>query len=148
MIQLVRKFSLTLLISMTSLLTSPAVLSDNGRLVVVVSQSSNLESITVRQVRRLFLGKSIKLPNGSRAKLATFEPARTLFNEKALRRTNAQVDAAWSRLKFSGRALEPQEFSDPQRLGDYLDSTPNAIGYLTTAAADSASDLRSLLVVE
>jgi len=107
--------------------------SDSDTIVVIVGEKSPINSISDRQVRRLFLGKSIKLPNGSRAALATYDPVATVFNDQALKRTDAQVNAAWSRLKFSGRSLEPKIFNDPKQLVNYIAKQPNAIGYIAKA---------------
>jgi len=101
-----------------------------GRLVVIVNEQTSVNSISERQLRKLFLGKSLKLPNGSRAVLGTYEPLRNVFNKKALGRSSAQVDAAWSRLKFSGRAQQPQVFNRPEEVMTFVATTPNAIAYM------------------
>jgi len=106
--------------------------ADSAPITVIVSSDSSVTNISDRQLRRLFLGKSIKLPNGNRAVLATYTPAMSRFNKQALKRTNAQVSSAWSRLKFSGRTLEPKIFDNPAQLMDFIASTPNAIGYISS----------------
>jgi len=128
------KCIITMLVLIATL-TNNASLQASGSapIVVIVSNSSPITSINGRQLRRLFLGKSIKLPNGSRATLATYDPAKTEFNKVALKRTNAQVNSAWSRLKFSGRTLEPKIFDDPQGMIDFIAQTPNSIGYINKA---------------
>ena len=117
----------------------------SSALVVVVNRDSSIQTISPSQARRLFLGKSIKLPNGLRAKLATLEPLQTQFNQQALKRTDAQVDAAWSRLKFSGRAREPKAFTSAEALIQFIASSPNAIGYVS--AADLTDQVREVLLV-
>jgi len=106
--------------------------ADSAPITVIVSNDSSVTNISDRQLRRLFLGKSIKLPNGTRAVLATYTPAMSRFNKQALKRTNAQVRSAWSRLKFSGRTLEPKIFDNPFQLMDFIAITPNAIGYVSS----------------
>ena len=101
-----------------------------AELLVVVNATSGVTSMSAREVRKLFLGKSRKLPDGSRAVLARFEPLNTSFNEHALERSDAQVTAAWSRLKFSGRVRAPHAFDSADELLRFLEETPNAIAYL------------------
>ena len=119
--------------------------AQTGEIAIFVNPNSSVSNISEREIRRLFLGKSIKLPNGSRAALAIYEPLETEFNTHALKRSNAQVSAAWSRLKFSGRAREPATFSDPAALLDFVATTPNAIAYgLPESARD---DIRQILTI-
>lgn len=104
-------------------------------LVVIVNPASGVTDMSAREIRKLFLGKSRQLPNGSRATLARFAPAGSAFNVRALSRSDAQVTAAWSRLKFSGRVSPPRSFDSAAELASFVESTPNAIAYLPADAA-------------
>ena len=103
---------------------------DTFPLIVVVNLNSTIESVTDRELRKLFMGKSRKLSNGSRAVLASFGPASSAFNRAALARSDSDVTAAWARLKFSGKTKPPREFSSPDELLAFVANTPNAIAYL------------------
>ena len=109
-----------------------AVATEPGRsaLVVVVNDGNDVERMSIREVRKLFLGKSRKLPDGSRAVLVRFEPSSSLFNARVLNRSDAQVDAAWSRLRFSGRVRAPHGFDSVEKLLSFVASTPNAVAYV------------------
>ena len=107
----------------------PASIAASGDIAVMVSKNSTVNKISEKELRRLFLGKSIKLPNGVRATLAVYEPLQSEFNLKALERSDAQVSAAWSRLKFTGRGREPRTFDSLELLLDYVANTPEAIAY-------------------
>ena len=134
------------LISAAVLFGSSSVSGDTGDIAIIVSRDSPLDTISEREVRRLFLGKSIKLPNGSRATLAIYEPLKTEFNTQALRRTDAQVSAAWSRLKFSGRNSEPEKFSDLGALMNFVATTPNAVAYGVSDA--DRQDIKEILTIQ
>ena len=138
-----RLAALLLLASAAALLPSTGTAA--GELLVVVNADSAVTRMSEREVRKLFLGKSHRLPDGSRAVLARFEPADTLFNERALQRSDAQVTAAWSRLRFSGRVRAPHAFDSADELTRFVASTPNAIAYL--AAAELPTGVRSVFVV-
>jgi len=122
-----------------------ALSNTDTQLMIIVNDSTEIESISQRQLRKLFLGKSLKLPNGSRAVLGTYKPLRNVFNKKALGRSSAQVDAAWSRLKFSGRAKQPQAFESPEDVVAFVQATPNAIAYLPDGTLTTG--VRSVLQV-
>ena len=104
-------------------------------LVVVVGEGAAVESMSVREVRKLFLGKVHRLPDGSRAVLARFEPADAAFNRRVLLRSDAQVTAAWSRLRFSGRVRTPLTFDSVEEVAKFVASTPSAVAYLDAGEA-------------
>ena len=108
----------------------PATATELDELVVVVSERSDVMRMSAREIRKLFLGKSRKLPDGSRATIARFEPADTVFNERALQRSDAEVTAAWARLQFSGRVRAPHAFGSVEDIAAFVAATPSAIGYL------------------
>ena len=137
--------SVTLFWMVVMLLMNQGIMAQTENIAILVSQNSTLSKISEREIRRLFLGKSIKLPNGSRAALAIYEPLRTEFNTQALKRSDAQVSAAWSRLKFSGRNREPLKFSNPTALLDFVATTPNAIAY--GLSEHKRDDIRQILTI-
>lgn len=116
-----------------------------GDLRVIVNADSAVTRMSAREVRKLFLGKSRRLPDGSRAVLARHEPADTQFNEHALGRSDAQVTAAWARLRFSGRVPAPHAFDSAEELIRFVAETPNAIAYLSST--ELPPEVRSVFAV-
>lgn len=100
-------------------------------LIVIVNPASKFELMSAREIRSLFLGKSRQLPDGSRAVLAAYEPVESDFYRQALNRSTAQVDAAWSRLRFSGRTMPPKAFNNTKDLIAFVANTPNAIAFVS-----------------
>ena len=106
----------------------------DGGLVVVINGDLRLPSIDGPEIRRLFLGESRRLPNGARAALASYAPARSFFNERALGLSDARVATIWSRLQFAGRLPPPKVFDTAAEVVAFVASTPNAIAYLPADA--------------
>jgi len=102
-------------------------------IVVIVNENNSTQEMSAREVRKLFLGKSRKLPDGSRALLVSNESLQSKFNKSALRKADSQVKAAWSRLQFSGRAKPPVEFGNPADVVKFVSANLNAIGYVRTS---------------
>ena len=98
--------------------------------VVIVNAKNATQSLSASDVRKLFLGKSRVLPDGSRAVLVSFEPISSEFNKRALRKKDSQVKAAWSRLLFSGRAQPPREFSSASEAVAFVAANTSAVGYV------------------
>ena len=106
--------------------------------VVIVNADNATRALSARDVRKLFLGKSRILPDGSRAVLVSLDSMMSDFNRRALRKGDSQVSAAWSRLLFSGRAEPPREFSRASEVIDFIATTPNAIGYIDEASINDS----------
>ena len=102
-------------------------------LVVVAHPDLLMRSIDEEEIRRLFLGRSRRLPNGARAELASYGPAASFFNERVLALSDAQVATVWSRLRFSGRTPPPEVFDTADEVVDFVARTPNAIAYVPTS---------------
>ena len=113
----------------------PATARPESDLVVVMGREAGIESMSAREVRKLFLGKVHRLPDGSRAVIARFEPADAAFNRRVLQRSDAQVSAAWSRLRFSGRVRTPLTFDSVEAVAEFVASTPSAVAYLSAGDA-------------
>ncbi|MFK7995086.1 MAG: hypothetical protein AB8B87_13160 [Granulosicoccus sp.] len=108
---------------------------DPKGLVIVMNKDIDMRSIDDEELRRLFTGKSRRLPNGARAALASYAPESSFFNKRILGLSDARVAALWSRLRFSGRTPPPRIFNNTKALVDYVASTPNAIAYMPASVA-------------
>jgi len=126
------KFTLFSFLLSISIYTAPLNAADDG-IVVIVNQNNATQSMSAREVRKLFLGKSRKLPDGSRALLVSNDKLQSKFNKSALRKADSQVKAAWSRLQFSGRAKPPVEFSNAADVVKFVSENVNAIGYILSS---------------
>lgn len=108
--------------------------SDPAGLVIVVNESLDVASIDDAEIRQLFLGKSRRLPDGSRAALASYGPEASFFNERLLGLSDAEVAGVWSRLRFSGRLPTPRTFDTAAEVAAFVRRTPNALAYLPASA--------------
>lgn len=106
---------------------------DANDLIVVTNKDVTMASIDDNEIRRLFLGKSRRLPNGDVAALASYSPLRAFFNSRILGRSDTDVSRIWSRLKFSGRQAPPRTFNNVDAIVEYVKSTPNALAYLPSS---------------
>ncbi|MFK7858243.1 MAG: hypothetical protein AB8B64_05470 [Granulosicoccus sp.] len=107
----------------------PVVASSNS-IAVIVHEDNPTRNMTAREVRKLFLGKSRKLPDGTRAILVSLQSLQTTFNRATLGKNNAQVKSAWARLQFTGRALPPREFIHASDVVEFVANNKDAIGYI------------------
>jgi len=105
--------------------------------VVVVSDSSQVRTLSVSQLTDIYLGRLTHLPEGQAiVPIDQAEQTRAHgdFYQRYLGRTGAQIRAHWSRLIFTGRGQPPRTVKSDEAMADALRRNPNAIGYMDAEA--------------
>lgn len=121
--------SLRALLLLAALLASSP---NRAEILIVTSNRSGPIELTREQAEKLYLGRSTTLSDGSSASLVDLPngSVRDEFYLKLTGKNPAQIQAYWSRLVFTGRALPPREARSMAEARQWLTDTPNLIGYL------------------
>ncbi len=101
--------------------------------IVVIGNPAVGNELSKKNVKKLFMGKKTKLPNGNKAKIIELidgAPGRLAFHDIATGRSESQLQSAWARLVFTGKAEAPTQVADDAAVIDAVVNTPNAIGYV------------------
>jgi ABC-type phosphate transport system substrate-binding protein len=109
--------------------------------VVVVSAKSPPIELTNAQVTDIFLGRSARFPDGSRAvpiDLREGTALRQVFYAMFVGRSDAQVKAHWSKIIFTGRGQPPRQVSDADAARALVARTPGTITYLSPFMVDAS----------
>lgn len=112
-----------------------------AELYVVMGTNSPLVQLTLQQIKNLFLGRLISLPNGGTAlpiDQPEGSPLREAFYQQVANLSAAQAKAHWARLYFTGRGNPPREGSDSKEIKLWLNRTPNTISYIEKSALDNS----------
>ena len=83
------------------------------------------------------MGKKSKLSNGTKAQIVELtdgSEGRLAFHEVATGRSESQLQSAWSRLVFTGKAEAPIQVVDYSEAITTVASKTNAIGYVDESA--------------
>ncbi|OEG74177.1 hypothetical protein BEL05_00835 [Shewanella colwelliana] len=102
-------------------------------LLVVVHKDNGIEQLTKAQVVDIFMGRYITFPNGQKAKAYDLAPKsndKAQFYKLLVNRSEAQINAYWARLLFSGRSSPPVTVDSPERLVEALAQSPQGIAYI------------------
>ena len=101
-------------------------------ILIVTSNRSGPIELTRDQAEKLYLGRSSTFSDGTPASLVDLPngQVRDEFYLKLTGKNPAQIQAYWSRLVFTGRALPPKEARSLAEARQWLTDTPNLIGYL------------------
>jgi len=105
----------------------------------VIAHSTNPESSMSRQdLSRIFLKKTTKWPDGRKATpvdLPAGSATRASFSKAVHKKSVDAIKAYWKQMLFSGREVPPSERASVQDVVDYVQSTPGAVGYVSSTAA-------------
>jgi ABC-type phosphate transport system substrate-binding protein len=100
---------------------------------VVVSAKNPVAALSRAQVEDIFLGKTIRFPDGAPV-VAIDQPegsaVRDEFYNKVAGKTAAQVKAYWSKIIFTGRGQPPPSVSNTIEMMKRIGANPAAIGYI------------------
>lgn len=109
--------------------------------VVVIGHPSGPDALSKSQVSKLYLGKSKKLPNGSKATVLEQAKGATVrddFHGVITGKTDAQLQAYWSRLVFTGKGKPPKSLGSSASVKSSVAANINAIGYIDEADLDGS----------
>lgn len=99
---------------------------------VVVNENSAISTLSKNEIVDLYMGRFNRFANGQTATVIDHTDNSTLresFYQRLVNRNSAQIAAYWARIRFSARAVPPQQLTEPEiRL--QLQQVPGAIAYL------------------
>jgi ABC-type phosphate transport system substrate-binding protein len=104
-----------------------------GDVVVVVSAKSSVTALSKAQVADIFLGKTIRFPDGAPAfaiDQAEGLAVRDEFYDKVVGKSAAQIKAYWSKIIFTGRGQPPPSVPNSIEVMKRISVNPDAIGYI------------------
>mgnify|MGYP001598545991 CR=1 FL=1 len=120
----------------------------DGKLLVIVNSEVNLESISVAELNRIYLGKKKILAGQNINRLASLENGEVhqLFLSTCMNRSHSSFINYWKRMVFTGKSLPPKSFKTINKLREFLTQNPNAITFIDTK--DLTDDLKAVLIIE
>ncbi len=127
--------------------------SASGELAIIVNASNDTSEITAEQVASIFLGKTRRLPDGTKViPIDQFEgeKPRAEFYSKVVQKSQSQLNSYWSRLIFTGKGQPPFAVTGDSEVLEFIASNPNMIGYVDLATIERSagvSDVKVLLTI-
>jgi len=117
-----------ILLFITTLISLPA-----SAEVAVIVNASNDSTISIDDIKRIYLGKSRTFTNGSPViaiNLGKADQTRQSFESHVLKKSASQVKAYWSKLVFTGKGTPPKEVSSVEEMVKLVKENPAVIGYI------------------
>lgn len=111
----------------------------HAELAVIVHPSSSVEGVTQAELSDLYLGKKTRLSNGAKVQVsdhAEGSAQRVHFYKTLMKKSEAQIKRYWSKRMFSGKGTPPITLDSNQAVKDWVEVTPNGLGYIDTEQVD------------
>ena len=109
--------------------------------IAVIVHPSNESQLDTSSIERLFMGRLNSFENGRPAipiNAAAGTPTRDIFNQRVIGRSDAQINAYWSRLLFTGKGTPPREMTSDQEILSAVAENKDAIGYVASSSVTDA----------
>ncbi|WP_228712279.1 phosphate ABC transporter substrate-binding protein [Marinobacter sp. NP-6] len=109
--------------------------------IAIIGNPAGPDSLTLEQVRDIYLNRSKSLPGGQRVvpyELPETSAVREAFHKKVTGRSGAQLKAFWSQQVFTGKGQPPQELGSESAVKASVASTPGGIGYIDADLVDDS----------
>ncbi len=120
------------------------------QLLIIVSQQSHLQQLSASELRDVYFGVLPKREDLRQLQPIDAEPgeARDFFYQYLVGRSRNQMQAYWSRARFTGRGEPPASMTLDAALA-HLRTHPNSIVYVPVAQRDAlpSKDVRQVLVI-
>ncbi|WP_337878786.1 phosphate ABC transporter substrate-binding protein [Rheinheimera sp.] len=108
---------------------------------VVIVNASNSSTISMDDVKKIYLGKVTSFPGGSGAQpvmLKERHPLREVFIEQVLGLPDSRYVALWAKMLFTGNGEPPLEVDSLERIKDLVSREPAFIGFTDESLVDDS----------
>ncbi len=108
---------------------------------IVANKSITSNSVTIKQAKKIFLGKTKSMPGGGVVKLAdlpTGNPVRKELYRTIVKKKESQLKAYWAKKSFTGKGFPPKLFDSEDELMEWVAQTKGAIGYVSIGAVNDS----------
>jgi len=106
---------------------------------VIGNRSLGVNSLSLSDVSRIYLGKSSVLGDGTYVipiDQSVGTAARDAFYANVIKMTEVQAKAYWARVIFTGKGQPPQQESSDSAVKELVAQNPSFIGYIDESAVD------------
>jgi len=105
--------------------------------IAIIVHPTNTSVLDKNVIERIYMGKTNNFEDGKPAQPVNSSKgnsSRENFNKLVIGRTDAQVNAYWSKLLFTGKGTPPKEVGSDQDVIAAVSANESAIGYVDASA--------------
>jgi ABC-type phosphate transport system substrate-binding protein len=104
---------------------------------VVVNPNSGVDSLSASQVKKIFMAKTKKFPNGTTVVAIDQNSANApyaTFYKSVAGKSPAKMNKYWVKLTFTGKAEAPKKVGGDSDVVNLIKANKNMIGYVDSSA--------------
>ena len=104
---------------------------------VIVNPGSGVDALDASQVKKIFMAKTKKFPNGNSVVAIdqnADNSAYAVFYDKIAGKSPAKMNKYWVKLTFTGKAEAPKKVGGDADVVNLIKSNKNMIGYVDSSA--------------
>ena len=116
-----------------AVLTFTAIAAQADEVVLIVNPANTLSEMTLKDVKKIYLGKSKFFPGGGKvipADQAEKSTVRKIFYEVMIGKSAAKLKAYWSKRIFTGKGTPPIVKKGDEAMLAWVAEQPLALGYV------------------
>ncbi len=137
---IMKNLKLTMIVGLCLIVLSINTMAD---IAIITSANNDMGSLTSKDVKKIFLGKSNKMNPVDQTEGSDI---RNAFYSKVTGKNKSKMKAYWSKMIFSGKATPPVASTDDSAIKSWVNKNKKAIGYIDSSAVDSS--VKVLLTVK
>lgn len=100
---------------------------------VIVNKSVAIDALDRQAIRKVFLGKAVKLPSGAKLVPVDIDERDDLYEvfcRKVVGKSPAQISSHWSRRIFNGKGIPPKQLANAREITNLVASDTTYISYV------------------
>lgn len=112
-------------------------------LAIVISKDANIDTLSKKELSKIFLSKTRKLPNGEKTFLIEIndEKIQTKFYQIICNKNENQLRKYWTKMIFTGRGQPPKKLQSVDDVISYIKKNKNAISYIPLKYVDKSMQI-------
>ncbi len=107
---------------------------------VIANKGMGIDSITAKEVKKIWLGKSKSL-GGTSVKLSDLPQGNTSrdhFYANVVNKNEKYLKVYWAKIVFAGKGAPPKSFASDADVVSWVASTPGAVGYVDNSVTNDS----------
>ena len=126
---------------LTGLVLMASVSAANAEIAIIAHPSTKEIGVSKDTIADMFMGKTKTFKNGTRVKAVDQSKGsaiRDKFYRSVVRKSEAEVNRYWAKLKYTGKGKPPKEVGGSAAVKNYVAANPGALGYVEGKYLDSS----------
>ncbi|MEN8120735.1 MAG: substrate-binding domain-containing protein [Bacteroidota bacterium] len=116
--------------------------------VVITNSSTPVESLTVKELKKIYLGHTTIWKNKTKIKPSYLQSSKSFWTEKGVDMSYTNYQRYWTKRIFSGYGVAPKKYSEDKEVIKYVSGIKGGIGIISASAKGSLNSDCKILTLK